>query len=231
MNQYELSEILSVADSKGVDTSYLTEHILATEQVEKEELLGAKDIRQQLNISIEDSMRLIRSGLMKKHLVGNEYRTSKKSFDENKKIVTAVLNYRDKMTITVPELGRILGLGKTSVYRLISKKEFKTFRVFGKARVDVDSFEKWYQGQFHYKKIDGEKPGSNYPDTVSPTTVKTVLGLANSSAQRLINSGSFEYIIINGQRRILKDSFIEWLNSQSEYKAVADIEEVERNAY
>ena len=51
------------------------------------------------------------------------------------------------------EMGQMLGLKKTSSYWLIKKGLFETIMVAGKMRVMVDSFEKWYQNQTHYKKV------------------------------------------------------------------------------
>lgn len=74
-----------------------------------------------------DELRLIQT-----YRVGNEYRASKKSVEENKKIVKAVLTYQDKKTMSVPDVMRILGLGKTATYRLINQCRFKTYLVLGK---------------------------------------------------------------------------------------------------
>ena len=46
--------------------------------------------------------------------------------------------YLDKKSISVPEMRRILGLGKTESYWLIKKGYFKTIMLFGKMRVMVD---------------------------------------------------------------------------------------------
>ena len=46
----------------------------------------------------------------------------------------------DKKSISVPEMRRILGLGKTESYWLIKKGYFKTIMLFGKIRVMTDSF-------------------------------------------------------------------------------------------
>lgn len=51
------------------------------------------------------------------------------------------------------EMGQMLGLKKTNSYWLIKKGWFETIMVAGKMRVMVDSFEKWYQNQTHYKKM------------------------------------------------------------------------------
>lgn len=58
-----------------------------------------------------------------------------------------------KKSMSVMEMGRMLGLGKTNSYWLIKKHYFKTITVAGKMRVLVDSFEDWYQNQTHYRKV------------------------------------------------------------------------------
>lgn len=147
-------------------------------------------------------------GLFKTYRVGNEYRASKKSVEENKKIVKAVLTYQDKKTMSVPDVMRILGLGKTATYRLINQCRFKTYLVLGKMRVDVDSFEDWYAGQFHYEKVNGERPGKKYGKTLSPLTVAKVLGIPRSTANDLMNDGIVEFIWVDGKRRIKERALI-----------------------
>lgn len=58
-----------------------------------------------------------------------------------------------KKSMSVREMGRMLGLGKTNSYWLVKKHYFETILVAGKMRVLVDSFEDWYQNQTHYKKV------------------------------------------------------------------------------
>ena len=147
--------------------------------------------------------------------------------EENKKIVKAVLTYQDKKTMSVPDVMRILGLGKTATYRLINQCRFKTYLVLGKMRVDVDSFEDWYAGQFHYEKVNGERPGKKYGKTLSPLTVAKVLGIPRSTANDLMNDGIVEFIWVDGKRRIKRESFDKWYASQSKYTKVKEIEEVE----
>ena len=59
-----------------------------------------------------------------------------------------------KKSMSVPEMGRLLGLGKTESYYLVKKNWFKVVTIGGKMRVMIDSFEEWYAGQNHYKKKD-----------------------------------------------------------------------------
>ena len=57
---------------------------------------------------------------------------------------------RVKTSMSVPEMGKMLGLGKVESYWLVKKNYFKTIQVAGRMRVMLDSFEDWYAGQFHY---------------------------------------------------------------------------------
>lgn len=169
---------------------------------------SVKEISRLFSISEEEALKLMNCGLFKTYRVGNEYRASKKSVEENKKIVKAVLTYQDKKTMSVPDVMRILGLGKTATYRLINQCRFKTYLVLGKMRVDVDSFEDWYAGQFHYEKVNGERPGKKYGKTLSPLTVAKVLGIPRSTANDLMNDGIVEFIWVDGKRRIKEKALI-----------------------
>ena len=85
------------------------------------EAYSVKEISRLLSITNEEALKLMNSGLFKTYRVGNEYRASKKSVDDNMKIVKAMLTYQNKKTMTVPDVMRILGLGKTATYRLINQ--------------------------------------------------------------------------------------------------------------
>lgn len=124
-------------------------------------------------------------------------------------------------------MGRLLGLGKTAVYRLVNQTNFKKYIVFDKVRIDLDSFEEWYANQFHYQKITGERPGKNHGDTFAPGTLGKILGISKSSGYDLMNNGKVDFVIINGERRVLRQSFEDWYNSQSYYKKIKEISEVE----
>lgn len=57
-----------------------------------------------------------------------------------------------KKTMSVMEMGRLLGLKKTDSYYVANKGWFKIILVGGKRRIMIDSFEEWYRNQSHYKK-------------------------------------------------------------------------------
>ena len=61
----------------------------------------------------------------------------------------------EKKAMTIREMGRMLGLGKTESYWVANKGWFEIVEIHGGRRVLMDSFERWYQSQTHYKKVDG----------------------------------------------------------------------------
>lgn len=191
------------------------------------ETYSIEEVQKLLKLSEDEARKLVKSGLFKTYRVGNEYRASRKSVEERKKTVDAMLTYQNQKTMSVPDLRRILGLGKTSTYRLVNQCYFKTYVVFGKMRIDVESFEKWYAGQFHYKKVNGERPGTDHIETIAPTTIAKVLGVSKSTAYDFLNNGEIEFIVVKGKRRVIRQSFEDWYASQNRFKMIKTIEEVE----
>lgn len=201
--------------------------IIEDSEADEWNLISSAEIGRLLGLDEDETKRVMNCGLFKLYRVGNEYRASEKSVKESQKIIHAITSYREKTTMSVPDLRRILGLGKTATYRLVNQCYFKTYIVFGVMRIDVKSFEEWYEGQFHYKKVNGERPGKKYGNTIGPSTVAKVLGIPRGTANDLMNKGLVEYIKVDGYRRIVRESFDAWYENQIKYKKVMEIEEVE----
>lgn len=130
---------------------------------------------------------------------------------------------RKRTSMSVPEMGRMLGLCKTESYWLIKKNYFKTITVGGTMRVMLDSFENWYANQFKYQKVDGTPPGEELKKTTySASELGERLGISEASAYELIGKGHFEVVEVLGKRRISKESFERWYASQNKYLTVED---------
>jgi orotate phosphoribosyltransferase-like protein len=64
-------------------------------------------------------------------------------------------------TISAREMADLLGIPlRNTAYYLLKKGEFKTMLVDGRIRVDINSFNEWYAGQSHYKKISDGNGGA-----------------------------------------------------------------------
>ncbi|NCC87766.1 MAG: DNA-binding protein [Clostridia bacterium] len=128
---------------------------------------------------------------------------------------------RQKKSMSIPEMGRLLGLKKTESYYLLHKGFFEIITIGNNMRVMVDSFEEWYAGQFHYKKVDGPAPGSKWTDTtMSITETAELIGISNWEIYELIKIKPFKITTISNKKRVNKESFEQWYNNQTKYKKI-----------
>ena len=112
---------------------------------------------------------------------------------------------RKRTSMSVLEMGRMLGLGKTESYWLIKKNYFKTILVGNTMRVMIDSFEEWYANQFKYQKVDGTPPGEELKKTTySMEELGQRLGLKEATAYELVAKGHFDVVDVLGKRRVTK---------------------------
>lgn len=129
-----------------------------------------------------------------------------------------------KTSMSVMDMGKSLGLGKTESYWLVHKEQFETRFVAGKMRVMVESFERWYANQLHYKKISGELPGKELlKRTMTVPTMAKLLGIKEANAYELIHRLHFRSVKTeySSQRLLIdKATFNEWLKKQTHYKIV-----------
>ena len=129
-----------------------------------------------------------------------------------------------KTSMSVIEMGKSLGLGKTESYWLVHKEQFETRFVAGKMRVMVESFVRWYANQLHYKKISGELPGKELlKRTMTVPTMAKLLGIKEANAYELIHRLHFRSVKTeySSQRLLIdKATFNEWLKKQTHYKIV-----------
>lgn len=132
---------------------------------------------------------------------------------------------KKRTTMSVAEMRRILGLGKTDSYWLIHKECFKTVLINGKMRVDIASFEKWYSNQVKHKKVDGPPPGEELKvRSYSPREAAAILGIDESSFYYLIKRDHIPTILVDAWIRIPKEAFDTWYKSQKKHRTAEDKE-------
>lgn len=139
-----------------------------------------------------------------------------------------------KTTMSVCDMGKLLGLKKTESYWLLHKGFFKTHDVNGKTRIDIADFERWYANQVKYHKVDGTLPGEQLKqNSYSAADIADMLGLSEPFAYELINQYHIETVIVDYQKRVPKEVFEKWYSSQSRYRTAQDRErdkEAEENS-
>ena len=141
---------------------------------------------------------------------------------------------KQKKTMSVREMGRLLGLKKVESYWLVHKEYFDTVLVSGKMRVVIESFEHWYAGQVKYRKITGEPPGERLrQESYSAQDMGKMLGVSEDVAYYIINRYELPTILVDYWKRVPRDAFEKWYASQSKYRTLEDQEkdaELERHS-
>lgn len=128
-----------------------------------------------------------------------------------------------KSTISVMDMGHMLGLKKTDSYWLVNKHFFETVRINGKLRVVLSSFNEWYDNQDKYRKKDGPPPGKVLKSSsYSVNDVCHLIGVSSDTVYTLINQGKIGTEVKNGKTRISKAEFERWYQSQSKFRTEED---------
>ena len=135
------------------------------------------------------------------------------------------MDEKKRTTMSVPEMRRMLGLGKTDSYWLVHRQCFETIIVAGKMRVVIDSFEHWYANQIKYKKVDGSPPGAELRAySYSVQEMADLLGVSDDTVYTLIKRDHIETFEVDTWMRIRKDVFEAWYKTQTKYRTQADRE-------
>ncbi len=126
-----------------------------------------------------------------------------------------------KKTMSVPEMRKMLGLGKTESYYILKKGFFKVITIDGHYRIDIESFEEWYANQWHYQKVDGPPPGLKLQQYMTVKEVGAVFGMKEKGADWLVRqSGRFKIYLIDGLMCILRNDFEKWYQRQFRYQKI-----------
>ena len=143
----------------------------------------------------------------------------KKIWKENR----AKLKKDGRKTMSIMEMGKLLGLKKTDSYWLANKHYFKLIQIRGHTRVDIESFEKWYANQIKYQKVDGSPPGEELKrNSYSARDISQMLGICEQGAYDLIRSKDLPVITVDYWMRVPKEAFDYWYSHQSHYRNQAD---------
>ncbi len=132
---------------------------------------------------------------------------------------------KKKTTMSVTEMRKMLGLGKTDSYWLVHKNCFETILVNGKMRIVIDSFEKWYANQIKHVKVDGPPPGEELRAySYSVRDIAQLLSLDETSVYYLIKRDRIPTFKVETWTRIRKEDFEKWYASQNKHRTQEDRE-------
>ena len=133
------------------------------------------------------------------------------------------MDYKRQPTISVRNMGRLLGLKKVESYWLVHKGYFETILVNGKMRVVMESFEHWYAGQIKYHKVNGEPPGERLrQESYAARDIAEMLQISEAHAYDVMKAAGIKPVIVDYWQRYPKAAFEVWYSNQSRFRIKAD---------
>ena len=132
---------------------------------------------------------------------------------------------KEATTMSVREMRELLGIKKTDSYWLLKKNCFEVVKIAGKMRIVKKSFENWYAGQTHYRKVSGEEPGKQLEtEFYSAQKIGEMLGIKTCSVYDLIQSAGLRTVVIDNRLRVPREVFDTWYAGQNHYRVAQDRE-------
>ena len=108
------------------------------------------------------------------------------------------MDMHPKTTMSVREMGKLLGLKKVDSYWLVHKEYFEIILVNGKMRVVIDSFEYWYAGQVKYRKVNGEPPGKRLmQESYSARDIGKMLGISEQYSYQVMKDAGIKPVLVD----------------------------------
>lgn len=204
-------------------------------QPKEKRTMSVPEMRQMLGLGKTESYWLVKKGYFRTTTVYGRIRIYIDSFEE---WYANQYHYRktdgtppgEKLgdTLSAIDVAKMLGVCSSTVYDLVKRDAFTTMESNGILRIHRRSFEKWYERQFRYKKVDGTPPGQAIGDHYNMTAreMSEMLGIPlRNTGYELIAKNLFESRLIDGQLRIDRDSFELWYCRQDRYHKIPDSDE------
>lgn len=130
-------------------------------------------------------------------------------------------------SLSVKEMSALLGISDDTAYTIIKRDQIETFEVDYWTRIRKDVFEKWYRGQTKYRTVEDQKrdkileeAGYTIPEIARMLLVprNTIYAILDNPK----NEGVFETFIVAEKKRVTKQSFEAWYQSQHRYRKLED---------
>lgn len=129
----------------------------------------------------------------------------------------------DRNSFSVPELRKMLGIGKTESYWILKHRKIETVTIHGQIRILRSSFQEWYRQQTKYQIIGGPPPGEALRETsYSVKELAKLLAVSDDTIYTRISRGEFDTFTVDNCTRITKASFERWYSTQEKHRRPED---------
>ncbi len=125
------------------------------------------------------------------------------------------------MSFSVRDAGEMLSVSDDTIYTLVSRGCFETFKDDRRLRITKESFFRWYSGQNQYR-LQEDRDENILSSTYSLPEIRRILGVHRNTVYYIVRKegqkAAFDSVLLGSQVRITIESFERWLSSQTRYK-------------
>lgn len=196
--------------------------------------MSIREMAELLGIHKTDSYWLVSKHFFKTVQIAGKMRVDMKSFYKwyDNQVKYHIIGGRPpgsnlkKNSYSAADISEILGISEKYAYELIQTKGLPIITVDYCHRVPKKAFDKWYRSQSHFRNAeDRAKDEDLKKATFTMPEIARMLGITRKEVYPILrakrNAGLFETVVIADRKRITKDSFYRWLNSQEQYHVIS----------
>lgn len=191
--------------------------------------MSVPQMRELLGLKKTESYWLVHKNLFETVIIAGNMRIVKKSFEEwyanqvhyHKVTGEAPGEALSETTYSSREIANMLGISRSGVFDLVHRYQLPTITVNQQWRIPKKAFHEWYECQEHFRTTEDRAKDKALEDASIPLTeVGRMFGLTRDQAYLLANKyhDQLEVVRIAGRKRVTKDSFEKWYNSQTKYQ-------------
>lgn len=128
-----------------------------------------------------------------------------------------------KRSYSVRETAQMLRIHEATVYEIIKRDRLETIEVDGWRRIPKEVFDRWYAMQDRYRtREDRERDADLEKNSITMPEMARLLGVERREIYGILKSSRykdlFTIIIVAGRKRITRESFDRFLDSQEKYR-------------
>ena len=189
------------------------------------------EMRKLLGIKKTDSYWLVHRNFFQTEMINGRMRVDIESFEKwyanqvKHKKVTGEAPGEEllKKSYSAHDVANLLGIHDSNVYEFVKKENLETVMVDYVMRIPIEVFEKWYDNQIMYQKVDKLPTITDLEaDYIRLSEAAELLGITKEKLSMITRASRFkdcfEVRVYENKKWISKKSFQHFLNAQNVYQ-------------
>ena len=193
--------------------------------------MSVPEMRKLIGLKKTDSYWLVHRNFFKTEMINGRMRVDIESFEKwyanqvKHKKVTGEAPGEEllKKSYSAHDVANLLGIHDSNVYEFVKKENLETVMVDYVMRIPIEVFEKWYDNQIMYQKVDKLPTITDLEaDYIRLSEEAELLGITREKLSMITRASRFkdcfEVRVYENKKWISKKSFQHFLNAQNVYQ-------------